>query len=76
MTGGPPVPARGNLHNALAMALGKRTQESDKTLIAAVYKLVETVAALRAEVTELRRQLAAAQAGPDLFTAFDDREAS
>jgi hypothetical protein len=60
----PPLPGKANLHNALAMALGKRTQESDKVLI-------DTVCGLRREVAELRRQLDEAQAGPDLFGAFE-----
>ncbi len=76
MSGEPPVPARPNLHNAIALALHKRTQEPDKVLVDGVYKLIAENAELRTEVAELRARVAAAEAGPDLFTAFDDREAS
>lgn len=69
MTGGAPVPGKENWHNAVAMAVGKRTQESWPTLI-------EAVCQLRRERDELRRQLDETRHGPDLFTAFDDREAS
>lgn len=60
----PPVPGKANLHNALAIAVGKRTQESDPVLIEAVY-------ALRRENAELHRQLDEARMGPDLFGAFE-----
>lgn len=58
------MPGKANLHNALAIAVGKRTQESDTTLIEAVY-------ALRREIAELRGQLDEARMGPDLFGAFE-----
>ncbi len=67
----PPLPAKGNFHNAIAIALGKQPQESNATLVNEVYKLVAEVKTLRAQLAEAK---AAAQ-GPDLFTAFD-QEAS